>query len=351
MSEPGAPPPFERFPTTRYLGSKRSLLPWLHQALQGLTFETALDAYSGTGAVAWMLKAMGKRVTANDLLRCNLPAGKALVENQRRQVDHETLEMLLAYDGPRGDLVARSFGGIFYTDDENHWIDRVWAGISAMPDSPERSIATWSLFQACIAKRPYNLFHRANLYLRTADVKRGFGNKATWDRPFEEHLRRYVTEANQAVIEADPGCRAVAGEAEALSEERFDLVYLDPPYTRRGGVGTDYLDMYHFLEGLIDYDRWEKRILRRYKHRPLDGKGASPWCRRDGVRGAFRRVLAAFRRSILAISYRSDGEPGIDELLSWLGDLGKRILLVEEVRKTYVLSTNRRSREVLILAE
>ncbi len=49
----------------------------------------------------------------------------------------------------------------------------------------KKAMFLWALFQSCISKRPYNLFHRKNLYVRTADVKRNFGNKTTWDKPFE----------------------------------------------------------------------------------------------------------------------------------------------------------------------
>lgn len=58
----------------------------------------------------------------------------------------------------------------------------------------KKAIAYNALFQSCLAKRPYNLFHRKNLEMRTRDVVRGFGNKATWDRPFSEHFRTFVNE-------------------------------------------------------------------------------------------------------------------------------------------------------------
>jgi len=55
-----------------------------------------------------------------------------------------------------------------------------------LEDEYEQAIAYFALFQACIIKRPYNLFHRKNLYVRMAKVKRSFGNKKTWDSSFEE---------------------------------------------------------------------------------------------------------------------------------------------------------------------
>ncbi|NOU09089.1 MAG: DNA methyltransferase, partial [Nitrospira sp.] len=50
------------------MGSKRRLLPWIHGVLRTLPFETAADPFVGSGCVAFLLKAMGKRVIASDFL-------------------------------------------------------------------------------------------------------------------------------------------------------------------------------------------------------------------------------------------------------------------------------------------
>src|SRR5216684_1085193 len=60
------------YPELRYMGSKRRLLSWIHGVLRSLTFETAADPFVGSGCVAYLLKAMGKRVIASDFL--NFPA-------------------------------------------------------------------------------------------------------------------------------------------------------------------------------------------------------------------------------------------------------------------------------------
>lgn len=56
------------FPRFRYMGSKFRLLPWLHVTFQDIDFETVTDAFSGSGVVSYLLKAMGKQVRANDSL-------------------------------------------------------------------------------------------------------------------------------------------------------------------------------------------------------------------------------------------------------------------------------------------
>ena len=87
--------------------------------------------------------------------------------------------------------------------------------------------------------------------MRTADVNRSFGNKATWDTPFEAHFRKFAAEANHAVFDSGLPCRALCLDALEVPG-RYDLVYIDTPYVNRAGTGVDYLDFYHFLEGIVD---------------------------------------------------------------------------------------------------
>ncbi|NUQ07011.1 MAG: hypothetical protein HUU31_24225 [Anaerolineae bacterium] len=71
----------------------------------------------------------------------------------------------------------------------------------------------------------YNLFHRANLYMRTAKVERTFGNKVTWDTPFETHFRQFAGEANQAVFDNERENLAIQLDAQE-TPVGADLVYI-----------------------------------------------------------------------------------------------------------------------------
>jgi len=208
-------------------------------------------------------------------------------------------------------------------------------------------MAWFAIFQAAMAKRPYNLFHRANLYMRTADVRRGFGNKATWDRSFADHFRAAATEANAAVIDSGGCCRAICKDALDVTPG-FDLVYIDPPYVNGSGVGVDYRGFYHFLEGLTRYDEWPGMIDESSKHRRLRPT-PDPWGRAATNREMFRRLFDHFRGSQLVVSYRSDGSPSLDELASMLRDVKRRVRVVDGARYQYVLSTKRGTREALLI--
>src|SRR5574339_458856 len=70
-----------RFPPSRYMGSKQAILPFLHRVFRELPFATALDAFSGSAAVGYLLKAMGKTVISNDFLALAYHTANACVAN------------------------------------------------------------------------------------------------------------------------------------------------------------------------------------------------------------------------------------------------------------------------------
>ena len=335
-------------PATRYQGSKRKLLDWLWSILHDLEFETALDAFSGTASVGYLLKTQGKRVTCNDLLRANEQVAIALVENDRTPLpDAEADRLLNTRSASCPSFIAETFSDIYFTDAENAWLDAMQAQIAAVGNRFHRAVAWYALFQAAIAKRPYNLFHRRNLYMRTADVERSFGNKRTWDRPFAEHWRAYVDQANAALIDGGGSCTCVRGDA-AEVECAFDLVYIDPPYVNGRGVGVDYAHFYHFLEGLLDYENWSMRIDWRSKHRRMQVE-PSAWTDPKRIGGAFERLFERFADAVIVVSYRSDGTPSIDELRALLARFKPRVEVFERARYQYALSTNRSSGEVVLV--
>lgn len=180
-----------RFPSTRYQRSKAKFVDWIWQEISDLSFQTALDAFGGTGSVAYKLKENGKSVTYNDILPFNSIIGKAIIENTSVLLTDSDVDFILTEQTgvEYPSFIEDNYKDIYFTDEENHWLDVVRYNISRMEDGFKRSIAWFALFQACIIKRPYNLFHRKNLYVRLSDMKRSFGNKKTWDTPFETHFR------------------------------------------------------------------------------------------------------------------------------------------------------------------
>jgi len=338
-----------RFPSTRYQGSKTKLVDWIWSHLEDLDFCTCLDAFGGTGVVGNRFKEEGKQVTYNDVLRFNYYFGLALVENDNVFLEDEDVSWILERhkDITYPTFIQDTFGGIYFTDDENAWLDHTITNIRQFDDKYRFALAFFALAQSCIVKRPYNLFHRKNLYVRLADVKRSFGNKVSWDKPFPQWFRYFAREANRGVAPGALPCKALNADVMDIDEE-YDLVYIDTPYISKQGAAVDYADFYHFLEGLCFYDRWKDLIDWKSKHHRMFRK-PNPWSDKRTVHKAFDELFSKFSKSIIVVSYRSDGIPSINELSSLLKRYKSAVRIETFGQYKYVLSKNNKSKETLII--
>ena len=349
-----------RFPSTRFQGSKEKIMPWIWKSIEHLNFDTVLDAMGGTGIFAFWSKLHGKEVTYNDVFRWNYYVGLAIIENKSEKLSDDDVEFLLKKheDIEYDHFIQKTFEGIYYLDEENAWLDMIIANIRRLDNRYRRALALAALFQACLVKRPYNLFHRANLYMRLADVERNFGNKATWDTPFPTHFKKFVDEYNSCVFDNGRRCKSLNMDVFEIPEKHYDLVYIDPPYFSAKRGPTDYYLYYHFLEGLCIYleegvDAWHKLIDYRRKPKPLRHgteleKKILPWMSKEGIYQAFQKVFEKFQDSILVVSYNDEGIPSEKEIKKMLEKI-KPHVKVRRLRYQYALSPSKVN-ELLFIA-
>ena len=305
---------YTNFPSTRYQGSKRRILEWIEECMNDIEFETALDVFGGTGSVSYLMKAMGKEVTFNDFLLCNTTSARALVRNSTIKLSKQWLKKVRDADPYRG-VVTDKYGGIFFTEEENAEIDKIAYCIFFNPDTKlegaKRDIALHILSQSLLMKRPFNLFHRANLEIRLKDCDRQFGNKITWEKPIFELMEKNLNEVNDAIF--SNGKRHHVYRRDALDiKSGYDLIYIDPPYCNANGLCVDYQNYYSFLDGLCDYVNWKERIDVSKKNFPLQTKKYS--FMHSSFKLDLERLLSIHSDSVIVMSYKTPGQPTIDEL-------------------------------------
>lgn len=337
------------FPSTRYQGSKLKISDWIMTIIKDLNFNTCLDAFGGSGCISYGLKKLNKSVTYNDILKFNYLFGKALIENNEVRLSKSDISYILKkhdeIEYPT--VIEDNFKDIYFTDDENKWLDQTITNIYSLKDEYKYSLAFFALSQACIIKRPYNLFHRKNLYMRTSNVKRSFGNKITWDRPFDEYFIKFSKEANESIF--DNGKDNVAKNEDAIGmDNNYDLVYIDTPYISEKGTTVDYHAFYHFLEGLTDYNNWERNIDFKYKHNRLKPI-KNPWNNKKSVHRCFNDLFGNFEDSKIVVSYRSDGIPSENQLKSILEQYKSKVEIYYYGNYKYALSKNSNSKEILLV--
>lgn len=336
------------FPSTRYQGSKYKLVDWINYNTRHLKFKTVLDAFGGTGCVSYMFKKQGKQVFYNDILKFNSYIATALIKNSTEILEEKDINFILTkhFSIKYPTFIQDNFKDIYFTQDENKWLDIVITNIFKISNEYKKAIALYALFQSCIIKRPYNLFHRKNLYIRTSNVTRTFGNKKTWDTSFEEHFKHFIKEANNAIFDNNKENLVFCKDALNLNVYA-DLVYIDTPYISSKGIGVDYLNFYHFLEGLVNYKDWNNLIDNKTKNKKMFHV-ENNWCSKEKIYSSFKNLFCKFKGSILVVSYRGNGIPTIDELINVL-KIYKNKIEVKTIDYKYALSNNN-TKEVLIIA-
>jgi adenine-specific DNA-methyltransferase len=301
----GYPDVVNRYPQLRFMGSKYRLLPWIHKVLTEVRFDTAIDAFSGSGCVGYLFKAMGKQVIANDFLNLSATVAKALIENPGRKLSTESLERLLAYDPKHKHFIERTFSGIFFTPNDLRFLDQVSWNICKLRDPYERAIATAALIRSCAKRQPRGVFTVAG------DPKHYKDGRRDLKLSLKEHFIEQVVVYNNAAFDNGRANLARHGDVFGWNAPPADLVYMDPPYVPRADDNC-YMKRYHFLEGLSCY--WQGATIRQDSQVKKIEKPFTPFSYRRTALDAFDRMFRQFAKSTLVLSYSSNGYPDLPEL-------------------------------------
>lgn len=333
------------FPTTRYRGSKRKILNWIWDNTKTLEFNSALDLFGGTSVVSLLFKRMGKQVTYNDYSFFNRLTGLAFIENKEVKLEESDIKFILGMANRKDAVIAENFKGIFFRDSENIWLDKTIGNILSLDKfytgsklKYKQAIAIWALGQSCLIKRPFNLFHRKNLSIRTKRVTRNFGNKTTWETPFDEAFNRFANEANIVVFDNGNKNRVTRQNAIDYTDTNFDLVYLDPPYFFKNQSDPEYLKLYHFLDGVAQYENWNELIDQESPIRQLK-QSEKPWAHRskEKLENTFSEIISKFKSSKIIISHKEGSLVTVDKFQEILLTNGKQSSVF---RKQYSYALN-----------
>jgi DNA adenine methylase/adenine-specific DNA-methyltransferase len=338
------PEQVRQFPTIRFMGSKARLLPWIQDILSGLEFDSALDAFSGSGCVAYLLKAMGKRVRTNDALNFCAVLATATVENAGIRLTEDDLARLLAHDPAHPRFIARTFAGIFFTPADLAFLDRVRGNLPKLGDRHKEAVALAALVRSCAKRQPRGVFTVAGDPERYKDGRRDL------QLSLRDHFLEHVAAYHRAAFDNGRANAATRGDVFDADPAGVDLVYMDPPYVPRSDDNC-YMKRYHFLEGLSTYWR-EGEILAGSRVKKLK-KPYTPFSYRRTAPDAFDRLFARFSRSILVLSYSSNGYPDLPALIEMMRRY-KRSVQVHETSHRYHFGTHaaagrNRVREYLIV--
>lgn len=233
---------------TNYIGSKQKLVDWIWKHTpEGV--DSVIDAFSGSGVVAYMYKTKGLRVLANDRLRYSYHAARAIVENSSVRVSEDELAALLADNPKAGTFVRDKFKGLFFADGVHKVIDTIRANADKL-EGYKKDIALFALGKTCMSgKGGFGHFSSSTDY----------GKRQDTPEEFRQRFADNVARINALIFDNGKQCKASNKDInEVLPEAKVDLAYFDPPYATEFST-TNYEKSYHFVEGLMTY--WDGLTL------------------------------------------------------------------------------------------
>ncbi len=305
-----------KYPPTRFMGSKKNILPYIWQVVSRFDCNSIIDLFSGSGIVSYMFKAHGKQVFANDFMAMNAAISKALVENNQVTLSSKDVEMLLDRTVENDHFVSTRFKDLYFTDEENLLIDCIRANIKKLKNKYKRALAISALVRAAVKKRPRGIFTYTGY--RYDDGRRDL--KVSLEKQFTDAVKIL----NAAVF--NNGQENFARHGDAMSFQRqAPLVYMDPPYYSPYS-DNDYVRRYHFVEGIAcdwkGLEIQEHTVTKKFKSYP------TPFSSRTGAADAFDKLFHHFRNNILVVSYSSNSLPTKDEMLSLMTKYKKKVEVV-----------------------
>lgn len=298
------------YPQFRYMGSKQRLLPWIHDVLATIDFESAYDPFSGSGCVGYLMKSMGKRVVASDFLNFSTILAKATIENNRVHLDGPAIKSLLRKRSRGPGFVETNFNGIFFEPEDLRFIDQVLKNVDLLECKHQQTLSKAALIRSCLKRQPRGVFTISGDLSRYNDGRRDLRLSV------EEHFLEQIEVFNNVVFNNHKKNTASHGDVFDRRTPKVDLVYLDPPYVPRSDDNC-YIKRYHFLEGLscywegleIDHSTKVKKIPKRY----------TPFSYRRTAIEAFDQMFRKFANQTIVLSYSSNGFPDLAQLESLLG--------------------------------
>lgn len=324
-------PPLDRarvYPRIRYMGSKYKLVPTLSGIFTSLGGETALDAFSGSGVVAYLMKAQGYAVTTNDFLNFPATIARAALENSTTTLSEELAEHICGPAADDRDFIRTKFDGIFFSAEDRHFLDSAWSHIDRL-NGYERDLAIAALVLSAARKQPRGVFTFTGT--RYNDGRRDLA------MPMADHFRQHVAAYNATVFSNGRTHTVLCGDVADLGEQPYDIVYLDPPYAPPKD-DADYMKRYHFLEGISVYWRGQQ-IMEETKTKKI-AKKFTPFAYKRSVEEALSKTFHQFRDSrAIVLSYSSNALPGKDRIIELLSEV-KPHVEVHAVDHSYSFGTH-----------
>jgi adenine-specific DNA-methyltransferase len=304
----------------RYIGSKARVVDQLQTQIGPHTGGFFVDAFCGTGAVAEAAANMGWPVRINDnLISAVISASARLYSVEqvpfiRLGGYQEAINKLNSADPTKG-FIWRSYSpaSIDECGIERRYFSE---GNAGRIDAMRAMIRDWRISGViCEIEERLLIADLFSALNRVANIAGTFGCfMAKWTPQSDQTINLRARHLKTSAVRVETS----VGDVFNVRSKHGDVVYLDPPYTKR-----QYASYYHILETVALGD--EPIIegvagLRPWKDR------ASDFCYKTRALSTLTRLIKSIDAQRVMLSYSSEGHITIEDLQSSLSRIGELVM-------------------------
>jgi len=243
-----------------YVGNKKDLMVEIINILKknDIKYNSILDLFCGSACISMMMKLMGKRVVANDILLSSSVYAEAFVKNNTVVITNDESKFIIKNDDGfdnHNHFVLDNFVDRFTKEEANnldrihHNIYKIFPSNSAL-DKTKRALVFANL-QLFIMDRCF-----IGGRLNNGQILAKVDHRIKHHRNRGQEINFNRLEWKNLNIENDIGGHEVYNKdcINLLKENNpvVDVAYIDPPY---GAAQSDYVTMYSFCESYIRQSR------------------------------------------------------------------------------------------------
>lgn len=305
-----------------YIGSKYSLLDFLHKTISKVTHYKDGDPYvfadlfAGTGVVGAYYRKLGCEVISNDLQYYSYAVNKHLIENTD-SVKVDLLDRLNSLPGIDGFIynnycAGSGSGRNYFTDFNGRKCDAIRTELEKLLKANKIDEDTYFYYLA-------SLINSIDKYANTASVYGAF---------LKEIKKSAAKDFSLELLPINKGPRGKVYNKDInilVDEISGDVLYLDPPYNER-----QYCANYHVLETIAKYDYpVVKGVtgLRDYSEQK------SAFCSGKTVLDAFENLIKKAKFKYIFLSYNNEGLMSLEQIKDIMSKYGNYSFYMKSYRR------------------
>ncbi len=315
-----------------YIGSKKSLLDFLDQAVKKCNIKTETpvfcDIFSGTGQVGRHYKKQGFSIIANDMEDYSYSLINHYIGNHKEIPIKEHIQILNNLKGIDTGFIFNNYcpsgkysnvekstkDGIvklnrqYFSDQNGKIIDEARLLIDKWLSNNEINKEQYNYLLAIIIEAADKVANTASVY--GAFLKK---LKKTALMPIKFNDLDYtITKQKHQIFKSDAN--------ELIKGIEGDILYLDPPYNER-----QYGANYHVLNTIAKYDNPELRgVTGMRDYTP------SLWCKKKFVKDVFEDLISNAKFKYILFSYNSESLMTPEEIKNIMSKYGEYEFIIKD---------------------